>query len=55
MNLAWWALAVLEALGLVWLLVLGAGYLRLRKLLRDIEQKPRLDVDREVPEVRGDH
>lgn len=46
MDLAWWALAVLEALGLVWLLVLAAGYYRLRKLLRDLERRPRGRVDR---------
>lgn len=46
MDLAWWALAVLEALGLVWLLVLGAGYLRLRKLLRDLKSQSRRDVER---------
>lgn len=38
LDLAWWALAVLEALGAVWVVVLACGYLRLRRLVRDLRR-----------------
>lgn len=47
-DLAWWALASLEVLGFVWLIVLAAGYLRLRRLLREL----RLRNDRDPPRTR---
>jgi hypothetical protein len=39
LDLAWWALAVLEVLGFTWLVALAAGYWRLRRLLREAERR----------------
>ena len=35
MDLAWWALATLQVLTLVWLVVLIGGFWRLQRALRD--------------------
>ena len=46
LDLAWWALFSLEVVGWMWICILVAGYLRMRRTLRQIDEARALRAEK---------